>query len=37
MVVVFLADRLHLQYGGGPWKFEKANLNLVADFVASPP
>ena len=37
MMVVLLADPLHLQHGGGPWKIEKANLNLVADFVASLP
>ncbi|WES65853.1 serine hydrolase [Microbacter sp. GSS18] len=37
MMIVFLADPLHLQHGDGPWKIEKANLNLVADFVASLP
>jgi hypothetical protein len=37
MVIVLLADPLHLQHGDGPWKIEKANLNLVADFVASLP
>lgn len=37
MMIVLLADPLHLQYGDGPWKIEKANLNLVADFVASLP
>ena len=37
MVIVVTGDPLHLQHGGGPWKKEKANLNLVADFVASLP
>jgi CubicO group peptidase (beta-lactamase class C family) len=37
LMIVFLADPLHLQHGDGPWKLEKANLNLVADFVASLP
>ncbi len=37
LVIVVTADPLHLQHGGGPWKKEKANLNLVADFVASLP
>jgi CubicO group peptidase (beta-lactamase class C family) len=37
MMIVLLADPLHLQHGGGPWEIEKANLNLVADFVASLP
>jgi CubicO group peptidase (beta-lactamase class C family) len=37
MMIVLLADPLHLQHGGGPWKIEKANLNLVANFVASLP
>lgn len=37
MMIVFLADPLHLQHGDEPWKLEKANLNLVADFVASLP
>ena len=37
MMVVFLADPLHLQHGDEPWKIEKANLNLVADFIASLP
>jgi CubicO group peptidase (beta-lactamase class C family) len=35
MMIVVLADPLHLQHGDGPWKIEKENLNLVADFVAS--
>jgi CubicO group peptidase (beta-lactamase class C family) len=37
MVIVFLADPLHLQWGDGPWRIEKANLNLIADFVAKLP
>jgi len=37
MVIVLTANPLHKQHGGGPWKKEKANLNLVADFVASLP
>jgi CubicO group peptidase (beta-lactamase class C family) len=37
MVIVVKADPLHGQHGGGPWKREKENLNLVADFIASLP
>ena len=37
MVIVVLVDPLHLQWGDEPWRIEKANLNLVADFVASLP
>ena len=37
MIIVVTADPLHLQHGGGPWRKEKASLNLVADFVASLP
>jgi CubicO group peptidase (beta-lactamase class C family) len=37
MMIVLLADPLHLQHGDQPWRIEKANLNLVADFVASLP
>ena len=37
MVVVVKADPLLGQHGGGPWKHEKANLNLVADFISSLP
>ncbi len=37
MVLVLLADPLHLQHGDEPWRIEKANLNLIADFVASLP
>ena len=37
MVVVATADPLWKQHGDEPWKLEKANLNLVADFIASLP
>ena len=37
MVIVVTVDPLHKQHGGGPWKIEKANLNLVADFIESLP
>ena len=37
MVVVVKADPLFGQHGDAPWKREKENLNLVADFVASLP
>jgi CubicO group peptidase (beta-lactamase class C family) len=37
MVVVLSADDLYRQHGSAPWKLEKANLNLVADFIASLP
>jgi len=37
LMIVLTVDPLHKQHGGGPWKIEKANLNLVADFVASLP
>lgn len=37
MVIVLLADPLHLEHGDKPWRIEKANLNLVADFIASLP
>ena len=37
MMIILLADPLHLQHGDKPWKIEKANLNLIADFVASLP
>jgi CubicO group peptidase (beta-lactamase class C family) len=37
LVVVATADPLYKQHGDGPWKLEKANLNLVADFIASLP
>jgi CubicO group peptidase (beta-lactamase class C family) len=37
MVIVVQADPLVAQHGDGPWKYEKANLNLVANFIASLP
>jgi len=37
MVIVVTVDPLHGQHGDGPWKLEKASLNLVADFIASLP
>lgn len=37
MVVVVTADPLFGQHGGGPWKREKENMNLVGDFFASLP
>lgn len=37
MVIVVTADPLVGQHGGGPWRKEKANLNLVADFIRSLP
>ena len=37
LVVVLLADALYAQHGDDPWKIEKGNLNLLADFVASLP
>lgn len=37
MVVVATADPLFAQHGDKPWRWEKANLNLVADFIASLP
>jgi CubicO group peptidase (beta-lactamase class C family) len=37
MMIVLLADPLHLQHGDEPWRIEKGNLNLVADFVAALP
>lgn len=37
MVMVLLADPLHLKHGDEPWRIEKANLNLIADFIASLP
>ena len=35
MVVVVTADPLVGLHGGGPWRKEKANLNLVGNFIAS--
>jgi CubicO group peptidase (beta-lactamase class C family) len=37
MMIVFLADPLHLEHGDKPWRIEKSNLNLMADFIASLP
>ena len=37
MVIVVKADPLFAQHGDAPWRHEKANLNLVADFIASLP
>ncbi len=37
MVIVVKADPLFGEHGSGPWKREKQNLNLVADFIASLP
>jgi CubicO group peptidase (beta-lactamase class C family) len=37
LVVVVKADPLWGQHGDTPWKHERANLNLVADFIASLP
>ena len=37
LVVVVTSDPLWRQHGGGPRQREKANLNLVADFVAKLP
>lgn len=37
MVVIVTADPLYGQTGQEPWNHEKANINLVADFLASLP
>ncbi|MBN2416009.1 serine hydrolase [bacterium] len=37
MAIVLTVDPLHLQHGSGPWKIERGNLNLIADFVVSLP
>jgi CubicO group peptidase (beta-lactamase class C family) len=37
MVIVVTADPLYKEHGDRPWKLEKSNLNLVADFIASIP
>jgi CubicO group peptidase (beta-lactamase class C family) len=37
MVIVVTADPLVGQHGDSPWGLEKANLNLVADFIRSLP
>jgi CubicO group peptidase (beta-lactamase class C family) len=37
LMVVLLADALYGQHGDEPWKIEKGNLNLLADFIAELP
>lgn len=37
LVIVVKADPLYGEHGDKPWKYEKENLNLVADFIASLP
>jgi len=37
MVIVVEADPLLGQHGGGPWKHDKANLNLVGNFLKTLP
>jgi CubicO group peptidase (beta-lactamase class C family) len=37
MVIVVKANPLWKQHGAGPWRKEKANLNLVGNFIASLP
>ncbi len=37
IVIVTKADPFFAQHGDDPWKHEKTNLNLVADFIASLP
>lgn len=37
MVIVVTADPLVGEHGGGPWKREKENLNLVGDFISTLP
>ena len=37
MMVVVTADPQYGQSGDEPWRAEKANLNLLADFIASLP
>jgi len=37
LVIVVKSDPLHGQHGGTPWKWEKENLNLVANFIAELP
>ena len=37
MMIVVLVNPLHGKHGDEPWKIEKSNLNLVADFIASLP
>lgn len=37
MVIVVTADPLFGQHGDAPWRYERQNLNLVGDFIASLP
>ena len=37
MIVVVKADPFYGQHGGGTWKYEKENLNLVGNFISSLP
>jgi hypothetical protein len=37
MVIAVTADPLFGQHEDQPWRFEKRNLNLVADFIAKLP
>ncbi|MGD1992174.1 MAG: serine hydrolase [Anaerolineae bacterium] len=37
LVIVVIADPLYGEHGDRPWRIERANLNLVADFIASLP
>jgi CubicO group peptidase (beta-lactamase class C family) len=35
LMVVLTVDSLHGKHGDEPWRIEKSNLNLIADFIAS--
>jgi len=37
LVIVLTSNPLQGEHGGGPWEREKANLNLVGDFIAALP
>jgi CubicO group peptidase (beta-lactamase class C family) len=37
MILVVKADPFYGQHGGGSWKYEKENLNLVGNFISSLP
>jgi hypothetical protein len=37
IVVVVQADPMIGEHGNGPWRMERANLNLAADFIGSLP